>query len=426
MTYSSEFQTTFLKLGRYANILGFDPIQFFQGVTSLRNVNQCTDVWYTFGWQDDSKVSREELREAIKQAEDDITAELSYYPAPGWYVESVPYAQFFTKEYRGATGFQSGGFNHKTGVTKLKHVISGGFRATTAIEPREIVREDDIDTTGDGFTDTAVFTVTNLTFTDICELRAYIKVYDDTDAENCRTDPASIGADDYWEIAPIRSKLSGTTATVYMPVYLLFRPQLQRKINAGEIDADDFTNSYVDTVEFYRVYNDPSTQVLFLWATETSCEDAACAWATQVGCMRVEDSRRGIVTVSPGTWDSTTQTFSSGCFTQNREPDRMLLYYYSGMRDNNNRNCDELNNQMARIIAMLASARLNKTVCTCESPARLITRWQEDVAMTNSARSYNLTQTDLDNPFGTLYGECLAAKALKLRGLKVGQNISMY
>ncbi|MFA5166633.1 MAG: hypothetical protein WC449_05110 [Candidatus Paceibacterota bacterium] len=423
MTFSSEFCPTFLSLGRYANLIGLDPLRFFGGVTSLRGVNQCSDLWSQFSWQDSGKVSREELRQAIKQAEDDITATVGYFPAPYWHTEVVSYPQFYQKEYRGVSGFQSNTFNHKTGVTSKKYVISGGVRATTAIDPREITRGTDIDTTGDGFTDTAVFTVTNLTFTDICELKAYFKVYDDIDADNCRTDPASEGVDDYWEITPIRAKLSGTTATVYIPVYLLFKPQLQRRINAGEIDADDFANSYVDTVEFYRVYNDPTSQVSFLWTTESSCEDYSCAWAVQSGCMRVWDSRRGIVSVSPGTYDSTTGFFTGSCFTQNREPDKMMLYYYSGMRSENNRNCDELNNNLARIIAMLASARLNKPVCTCESPARLIERWQEEVTMSNASRSYNLSVADLECPFGTKYGELLAYKALKNFGTKVGKNI---
>jgi hypothetical protein len=424
MTFSSEYYPTFLTLGRYANLIGFDPIQFFQGKTALRSTQRCTDILYQFSWQDSGKVSREELRQAIKQAEDDIISTIGYFPAPYWYMETVPYPQFYQKEYRGMSGYQAGGFNHKTATTSRKYVIGGGVRATTQIDSGEITREDDIDTTGDGFDDTAVFTVTNLTFTDICELKAYFKIYDDLDVENTRTDPGSEGADEYWEIVPIRSKLVGTTATVYVPIYLLFKPQLQRQINAGEIDADDVT-SYVDTIEFYRVYNDPSAQAVFLWATETSCNDVSCAWATQAGCIRVNDARRGIVTVSPGTYDSDTGYFTSGCFSQGREPDKVLLYYYSGMRSENNRNCDELNNNLARIIAMLASARLNKPVCTCESPARLIDRWQEDVAMSNSIRSYNLTQADLDCPFGTRYGEILAWKALKNFGTKVGRNIKV-
>lgn len=426
MTFSNEFPNTFLSLDRYANLLGFDNIQFFQGQTTLKSINKCSDVWFQFGYQDDQKVSREELRQAIRQAEDDLILQIGYFPSPYWYTETVDYSQFYQQEYKGQSGFQSNATRHKTVNTSKKYVISGGIRATSQIDASDITREDDIDTTGDGFTDTAVFTITNISFTNVCELKAYFKVYVELDADNCRTDPGSIGADDYWQITPIRATLSGTTATVYIPVYLLFKPQLQRQIDATTIDADDFTNSYVDTVEFYRVYNDPSTQATFLWTSESSCNSVSCAWATQTGCMRVQDSRNGILTVSPGTWDSTNQQFTSGQFAQNREPDKVILYYYSGFRERDNRNCDELSYYLAYTIAMLASARLNKPVCTCESPARLISRWQEDLMLTNQARSYNVNPVDLSSPFGTRLGEVEAYKRLKNTGVKVGKRIKVY
>lgn len=426
MAFSAEYPNVFLALDRYANLLGLDPIQFFQGLTTLRANQHCSDIWYQFGWQDDNKVSREELRQAIRQAEDDLITQLGYFPAPYWYAETVDYPQFYQKEYRTSGGFSVGGFSHKTVTTSKKHVISGGIRATSQIDAREIARGADIDTTGDGFTDTAVFTVTNLDFTDICELKAYFKIYDALDADNTRTDPGSEGADDYWEITPIRATLSGTTATVYIPVYLLFKPQLQRQIDAGVIDADDFVNSYVDTIEFYRVYNDPSTQAIFLWTSESACSSVQCAWAYQNGCMRVKDSRNGIVYVAPGAWDSDNEQFTGTAFTQNREPDKVILYYYSGFREHNERNCDNLGYRLAHLIAMLASARLNKTVCTCESPARLISSWQEDVSLTNDVRSFNVNPLDLSNPFGTKKGEVLVWNAIKNTGMKVGKRIKTY
>lgn len=425
MTFSSEFPTTFLSLDRYANILGLDPIRFFQGETSVKTGYQCEDVWYNFGFQDDQRVSREELRQAISQAESDLADAVKYFPAPQWYTETVDYPQFYQQEYRGRFGFQSNGFNQKTVHTKYGKLISGGIRATTQIDSGDITRNADIDTTGDGFNDTAVFTVTGIDFA-ICQLKAYFKVYDSGDTENCRTDPGSIDADDYWQIRPIRAKLSGTTATVYIPVWLLFKPQLQRQINATEpIDADD-TDSYVDTIEFWRVYNDNSTQASLLWSTESWCSDYSCAWSTQEACLRKASDRNGLFTIIPGTYDSTTGYFTQTGFTQNSEPDKVILYYYSGEQDANNRNCDELSYWWAENIAILATARLRKPICSCENILRNAEKWQEDLSMSTAARTFNVNILDLSNPFGTTYGAYYVWNRIKNRGIKLGQRINTY
>ena len=421
---SGEYPSNFLSLDRYANLLGFDPIQFFQGITTLRSTQICDDVWMQLAWQGDNKVSREELRQAISQAEADLVLQTGYFPQPTWYTETVPYAQFYQKEYKTAWGYQSGNFAHKTVTASRKYVLYGGARATTEITAANITRNADIDTTGDGFDDTASFTVT-IDFTNECELKAYIKTYNAADAANCRTDPGSVGADKYWEIRPIRTTLSGTTATVYIPIYLLFKPQLQRQIDASTLDADVAT-SYVDTIEFYRVYNDPSAMATFLWANEDTCNDAACAYATQTGCIRVNNSRNGILSVQPSTYAATTSTYTHSVFSQYREPDKVILNYYAGYSDHNTRNCDALSYYWAYTIAMLASARLNKTICTCESPARIIERWQEDVSLSNSLRTYNINPGDLSNPFGTRLGEVLAYNRIKNRGVRVATGINVY
>lgn len=425
MTFSAEFPFTFLSLSRYSNIIGLDPIQFFQGVTALRSRQTCDDVWQQFSWQDGGKISREELRQAIRQAEDDLITQVSYFPTPYWHTETVDYPQFYQKEYRGISGRQAGGFLNKTVRTKRKHFIAGGTRATTAIDASDITRSADIDTTGDGFDDTAVFTITNIDFTNICELHAYFKVYNVADVANTRTDPGSVGADPYWEIREIRPVLSGTTATVYIPVYLLFRPQLQRQIDATTIDAD-VPGSFVDTISFWRIYNDPSQQVTFLWANETSCNSTACAWATQTGCMRHKNKRTGQVTVQPATYNATTGTYASAAFNQNIEPNRVALYYYSGFQDQTARNCDELSYWWAWNIAVLASARLNKDVCSCSNVQTRLNSWREDMALINIVRSYNINPADLSNPFGTRLGEIQVWNRIKNRGIKVGQNINMY
>ena len=413
---------TFLSLPRYAQILGLNPIQFFGANSTVVSNRHCDDTWFEYVYQDSGKAARYEILLAIAQAEEELIRQVGYFPAPYWIAdEKQDYPQLYQKEYTGRFGYKPNGI-HKSVTTDLKYVICGGIRATTQIT--DFTYCNDIDTDGDGFLDTAVFQVNGVDFSP-CELKSYIKQYAPGDEENCRTDMSSVGADPAWELRDIQIRYDETNeiALVYIKKWLLFKPQLQQAINAEVIDADDAV-SYVDTVEFWRVYNDAETQVQFLWANEKSCASQACAWATQTGCLRVQNSRQGIIVPQPGTY--TNNAYSITGFSQGIEPNKVRLWYYAGYQDANARGCDKLNQQWARIIAMLATARIAKPICSCENLVRKVSLWQEDVSLTNDVRSFNINPTDLSNPFGTKLGEILAWNALKNFGMKVGKRILTY
>lgn len=426
--YNTTEQFTLLSLARYSQIMGIDPYNFFGGnVNSLKNVSDCNDVYYQFRYQDGERISREQLLYNIRQAEEDLIAIIGYLPAPYWIAsERQPYPQLYLKEYKGVTGYNASGFGMKSVQANLGYVISGGIRATSQIAANDIVRGSDIDTTGDGFTDTAVFTVT-VDFTSICELQAYFKEYSAVDAANTRTDPQSEGADPYWQIRDIRISFDeNVTATVYIPKYQLFKPQLQRQIDAGVIDADA-VGSYVDTIEFYRIYNDPSSQVIFLFGNEAVCNETGCTWDTQTGCMRVKNARNGVVTVQPGTYAAATQTYSQDVFSHGIEPDWTQLNYYAGLQERStfNRSCDQLSHWWAETIAMIATARLPEPLCGCLNVRQIAEDWRSDTAKNTEARTY-ITAGDIDNPLGTRLGEVLAWRRLKQTGRKKGRAIRVY
>jgi hypothetical protein len=423
MDYGSGLPYTLLSLEEYARTMQLDPLQFRGAVTSLRAQNQCSDLWHEYDWQDGGKVSRQELLYAIAAAEEEIAQVLGYWMAPRWIAdEKQDYTQFYQREFRGRFGYNIRG-EYKGLQTQWGYVLYGGQRATTQIDAVNIVRSSNIDTTGDTFEDMAVFTVTvPAVLTNPCELKAYFKVYDAADAANCRTEPSSVGADEYWEIRDTRIKLSGTTATVYIPIWQIIKPQLQREIDVGSIDGDNAA-SYVDTLEFYRVYNDPSAPVQFLWTNESSCEDEACAWKTQAGCMRVRNARVGHVDVLPGTWDTTTSTFEESYFSTGIEPNKVRLWYYAGYENPYARGCDKLSTFWKRQIARLASTRLNRPVCNCENVEQTIRRWQEDMAQANQTRTY-VADGIMNNPFGTRVGEVETWNAIvKQIGLRKGKRI---
>ena len=73
---------TWLALDRYRQwgltsviSMGPSPPPFF-------SVSGCKDVFYKYGWQDDERVSRDEIARTIKGAEDDIAQAVGFPLAP--------------------------------------------------------------------------------------------------------------------------------------------------------------------------------------------------------------------------------------------------------------------------------------------------------------------------------------------------------
>jgi len=317
---------TLLSLSDYARFLHLNPLHFAGGVSTAVTANVCGDVWRQWDWQDDGKVSREHIAQLVQQAERDLTEYLGYYMAPTWIADE---RRLYPRLYdRALTGYgQDNRFRYRSMRLNFGKVLYGGQRATTLLDPAPVAYVlRDLD--GDGFTELAEFTVTVASTLDPCEVKLYFKEYVLADAVNCRTDPDSTGADFAWEIRPIRTSLSGTTLTIWANSWDLFRPQLQEGFGTANIDADD-VNSYVDTALVYRVYNDPTTPVQFLWGSDIYCDNTAgaCSWITQNGCMRLSDTRLGLATLSPATYNATTGLYTASTWSQGYEPDGVRLWY---------------------------------------------------------------------------------------------------
>jgi len=417
---SRDTKTTLLSLDRYAKWLGLDPLHFAGGYSALRPAGTCNSVWMQYDWQNASHVSRHQLAELIAKAEEDIALLVRYWPALVWISDEWhPYPRIHRRELYG-TGLTRRG-DHKPMNLKWGYVWYGGQRAVTAIDAANVTRNADVDGDGDGFAEWAQFTITNVaTDFNVCQLRAYFKVYAALDATNCRTDPASAGADPAWEVKPITATLSGTTLTVLIPIWCLFKPQLQESFSATGIDAD-VVGSYVDTLTFYREYNDPSEQVQFLWG-EPGCRTAACAVSIQAGCFGVLDPREGTVVPQPGTWDG--ESFALASWTEGREPDSVRFWYRAGYQPEVAPGCDPLSDYWANLIAILATSRLERPLCACSLARAKADVWRTDVTKVNDSGSFQLGMDALDCTLGYRRGEIHVWKHLSGRpGLTRGQAV---
>jgi len=398
-----------VSLSQFAQILGLDPLHFAGGHSALRPVGaHCHDVWTQYQWQDPGKASREEIARSLKRAEEEIADICGYYAAWKWIAD---------ERHKLDRGGSCCNVARTRLVTKRKHVLGGGAKAISDID--DVTREADIDPDGDGFAETAVFTLANIPTTwDLEEIRACYKVYAPGDAENCRTDPSSDGYDEAWEVRPLKLSRSDTTVTAYLPVWHLFKPELYERLNPSQINADD-ANSYVDTLSFYRVYTDLSSQASFMWGTDC-VYDVSCAWAIQPGCIRTPDPRTGIVTVVPGTWDADNDRYNATSFTYNTVPDAVRLWYRAGLERPAPGIVDS---RMARLIVILACTRLDYPICTCGNAQTLVANWRENAARASKERTFMLTPQMLQNVLGMRVGEITVWSALNIPSTRVGKAV---
>lgn len=416
---STDLPYTLLSLPRYAMLMGINPVHF-QGAAGTDVFplmgNACSDLIPQHSWQATGRVSREEIAYAIQEAEFEIATVLGYWPAPFWIAQEVhPYPQHYRSDVWATDGLDVR--LQRIGIkTKFGKIIEPGQRAVslvgTATTAAGTLAYTDAD--GDGFVDTATITLPT-SLTNVCELKVYFEGF---------------GGAQEWEIRDPRTKCcSGGNVIFNFPAWLF----IDRDIQSAYPTTDGFqgvnldtVDNYVTSVEVYREYTDTTAaSAEFFWQPEpqnlsgfcticggTGC--AACQLTAQTGCFSIRDAESGIVSPSPATYDATNAQWSGNCFSVCRNPDEVSLWYKSGKLPNINlrgASCQELDNRMARAIAEYATTKLARPICSCQYVAERYRKLKEDIALTGEV-SFQVTEDDLANPFGTERGAVLAWRYL--------------
>lgn len=397
---------TWLSLDRYAEIMGISPMHFSQVYSALVPVGQCDEIWYQHAWQDTNKVAREDLAIAIQDAERMIANYVGYNLLPDWTVdEQHENSRPAMPEVYSASSVTPRG-QAKSVITRKAHFYSGGVKARSVIQAAAAIVRSDAD--GDGYSELCTVTV-NTTVT-ACEIRAFTA--------------GKLGADG-WEIRPITVTKAANVATITFKIWQVVADEQLERLNSAAIDGD-VAASFDTTVDVYRVYNDPQTQVEFLWL-DPSCSSCggtgctACQLATQSGCLTARNNRLGIAAYSPATWDAAAGSFDADSFTAGRDPDRLRLWYYSGWQAPELA-CPltTLDPYWERAIAYLATANLTRPLCGCENVAKFADQLREDLAGTSGqGRTFQVGARVLDNDFGTTRGAVYAWGRANADGRKV-------
>lgn len=392
---------THLCLWRYARIMGIPPVHFAGATagTIFPGGGSCNALWYKYAWQGNDRVSYEDLINAIRDAEAEIARMMGYWPAPTWLTNEPN--RLYPRFYQTLVTYGPYGNVHsrESSVRTLwGKVINPGRRTATFISNVRVAYTDE---DSDGFFETATVTFST-TVTDLRELKIYFPNH---------------SGDMEWEIRPARSKaLSSGTATIVFWSYQLIDPSLYEWFpTAYDHDPIDIsvTTNFVATVDAYRIFND-TTQVAaqFTWEPDVSCDADTLALTTQNGTFLVREPENGIIIPYPATYGTDWQREE---FTICAEPDNANLWYYAGDQSQEylaGRDYDPLSDWWARIIAHLATTRLERPFCSCGNLLALQQDLRKDLALAEDNVSFATSEEVLSCPFGTRKGEVMAWKRI--------------
>lgn len=383
--------------------MGINPLHFAGvqllgtgGTPNLQNAIGCSQPWSQYSWQNTDAVSREQLAEAIAEAEAEIERYLGYRLLPSWEVDEWrpqprPYrAELVTYNHRNLRGY-SQGFDLRWGM-----FVAGGQRAETVIDAAAAVVYSDPDS--DSYDELATATVAT-TVTNTEEIRAYL--------------PGHAGQDGY-EIRPITVAIAGGVATITWATHLGVVEANDEALVWDASDGADAAN-FIATVAVARVANDPQSMAQLVWEpTPGGCgcdivgagTCATCQYTVQVACLHARDAKLGLVAYSPAAWDADAEDFDTVTASVGRNPDYVRAWYRAGLRDMSRTwPTREMSPHWERAVAVLAASKLDRDVCSCASAA--VTRWGEDLAFERGAtelQSYKVTDALKNCPLGTKRG----------------------
>lgn len=372
---------TLLPLDTWAAILGIDRFEFNQIGIDLpaTKTAACNKVFFQLPYQKDY-LSREEVAQAIADAERMMAEAMRFFPAPKYFVnEIVQYPRPYQRNLFGYAGTQRGEWK-KVQLTWHRFQTAGVMNRTSIGTGNVVNTDPDGDGFDDGFSVTIATTETNP-----YEIGIYF------------TSADRLGAplDETWRIRPVNVTISGGNAVITGGLEQLVKPDLTLKYAADPLSATTAAN-FVTEVEVYRVFTDTTAtdalpyQGIGEWDVTPGCEGGDCGFQIKPICLSPWDADNSVV------WPA----FGTPCsWPQNREPDRLSVNYLAGLPLLNG----EMQPQMARAVAYLAASLLASEKCGCDRSNRILAYWRTPLNVLASGQERGFTQKELEsNPFDAI------------------------
>lgn len=374
--------STLLPLDRFAAIVGIHPLHFNQMyVADIAMPRVCGMPFLQHSWQSADRIGREEIAQAISDAEYMFAREIGFWPLPKY----IP-NEFSTLK------MNKNWYMRPVVQCQYGYVVSVGTQVKTLLGTINIVYSD---ADGDGYSETATMAVAT-TVTDPDEIVVYYPGFN--------TDP--------YEIRPINVSIAGGVATITCRRELLYLDDLVEVLNPQSFDGAQDTN-FLATVDVYRKYIDPSDQGLLKWV-EPLCNQCggagcdACTSSTQTVCSNILDKRLALLRLTEAAWS--VDHYDIVECTECRNPDQAYVSYLAGWGTS----LKTMSPEFERAITYLAVSQLDRQLCACDNIKAFAGRWQEDLALrhssTSGSQSFGFSPKVFDNPFGTTKGALYAWK----------------
>lgn len=391
---------TKLSLAEFYRYLGFNPLHAM-GVewhSEKTTVPLCPDVVMSYDWQNADAVSRDQVANAIAEAEAMMERELGFRLAPSWEEDEWNMAaRALPPEQLGRVYDARNAAN--TVTAQWGGIISGGVEKRDLLQAGVPINWTDED--GDGYFETG--TVVTATLTDeilACEVEVYY--------------PGHAGAARY-QIRPATVTAAGAVATITFRRELAVVEELQETMEPVPASPKDDAD-FLDNVDVYRHWNDASDQGMVLWGPFSVCQACTgsgcpmCAYTVQPICLHLRSTpRMGILGWTPATWNATNRNYDYTNVAVERQPDIVRMNYYAGLMPPEG--CPSTMDPLwGRAVSYLAVTLLDRPPCSCS--AEKFEHWMEDFAAVRGGEQGKTFQFGnrriLDNPFGTSRGAVYA------------------
>lgn len=428
---------TLLPLDTWFELLGFNRWHAFGFSDSelLSTASQhCQEVIFETAPQSADGIGREDIREAIATAEDLVYRIASFYPAPKFYEVEKEIPRLADRRFK-RSGSYNADFSWNSITLQDSWIQDAGIEGLTAIQVDAGCIP--IDVNSDGYPEYFEIGPIATTVTDAREITVYFSAND-------RWDGSGVG--ESWRIDPIVATISGGFVTIRIKPWLLGRPVLSIGIQPSFLDARDWSN-FASSVDVYRRFVDrtgittDTSQGVVIWETRPChgwwCCCSACgsasldaysgspydprATAQAVARVGIRNPQRGVVTPAEATYNATTGTWSAFPSTLCAEPDRVLLRLYAGYPLGTD---GQMDRKMRTIVARLAAAELQQSICGCAEAKRRVLHWQQDLSKIGADKEvYAISPEQLDNPLGTRRGHWWAFSSLVDFGRMKGRRV---
>lgn len=415
-----------LPLEIFRREIGWNPYHFW-GLSNARvPVNsRCNVLLPEYSWQDAQMAGRSDMRAAIERAENRLAEYLRYYPAPKYQeATNIPWPKYHDRQANRRV--LMGGDGRRLAIMLPKgYVQSIGVEEITSLGTAAVTLTDE---NGDGLLDTFTATLGSAVASPD-HLHLYFVAADRWDGT---------GLSDKWEIAPVRVSVGVGTTTVTGASWLLVRPVLYEGVRAPDATLDpDTTSNYASSIEFALKTVDTegetleTSQAVLYWESEVGANWWFCypcnytpatfvptdsrfdpaAYGYALARCGIRFAEMGQVTPDAAVLNATTGIWQPVAWHYYREPDRATVRYVSGKPLVNR----EMDKQMASAVWHLAIAELGRMPCSCDTANREFYKWQFDLSRAAGLASeqYQISPSDLNNPFGTARGAVYAWREVK-------------